>query len=99
MLLRTTIFALALGMAVPMAAQAQTIDFGAGGPQIDLRSKKQRMKDNFRDQQARDQYRRDAYRADRADRYRYRDRDRDIPTGSVRRYNEGYDYDRRRGNW
>lgn len=91
MLLRAGVVALSLTFAAPFAAQAQTIDFGAGGPQLDLRSKKQRQKDMYREQMARDQYRRDSYR--------YRDRDRDIPTGSVRRYDDRHDYGRRRGSW
>lgn len=94
MLLRAGTLALAMAFAAPVAVQAQTIDLG--GPQIDLRSKKQRMKDDVRERQARDQYR----RSDRRGGDGYGMRDRDIPTGSTRRYdNRGdrYDSDRRRG--
>ena len=83
-MVRTGLIALTLMVAAPLGAQAQTIDLGRGGPQIDLRSKAQRQRDYQRED-----YRREMYR---------RDRDRDLTTGSVRRYRDYGDdrrYDRR----
>jgi hypothetical protein len=94
MLIRTGLFALALTMAAPLGAQAQVIDLGGNGPSIDLRSNKQRQKENYREQMAREQYREDANRGG-----RYRERDRDYSTGSVRRYEERSDYGRGRGGY
>lgn len=71
---KTTAMALAAAaMLGTTAVSAQTIDFGRGGPSLDLRSNKQRERDYQRDE-----YRRDQLRSDRG-----YDR-RDLSTGSVR---------------
>lgn len=53
-MLRKSLLAMALLGATTVAVPAQTVEFGRGGPSVDLRSDRQRERDFRRDEMRRD---------------------------------------------